>query len=71
MIREHIKSLPVKTSVDYLSSESTDKTMHCLFLTKYPELKEIIKYKFYLRYFNEYCNLKFERPQGATERLGV
>lgn len=81
MIKEHIRSFPYKTShyssksVHYLNPGLTVRTMHSLFIKKYPELKEKIKYEFYLKYFNENCNLKFGRPQvdvcGDCESLGV
>lgn len=80
-IKRHIESFPYKTShyatknIHYLDSKLNVKTMFELFIKKYPELDKIIKYEFYLKYFNENYSLRFGRPQvdvcSECERLGT
>ena len=80
-INEHIASFPKKTThygskdVVYLDARLTIKTMHGLFVKQYPELENIVKYEYYLKYFKENFALRFGRPQidvcSTCEALGV
>lgn len=80
-IKEHIECFPVKTAhysaktYYYLDANLNVKKIHNLFIKKYPELEKIVKYEFFLRYFNENYDLKFGRPQvdvcSECERLNV
>lgn len=80
-IKEHIQTFPVKVShyssktIRYLDASLNVKTMHSLFVEKYPELENLVKYEFYLKFFNENFNLKFGRPQvdvcSECERHGT
>ena len=49
--------------------------MHSLFLKKYPELGNKVKYEYYLKYFKENFQLRFGRPQvdvcSLCEELGT
>lgn len=79
-IKEHIESFPVKVShysskiIHYLDASLNVKKMHSLFVEKYPQLQDLVKYEFYLKYYNENYNLRFGRPQvdvcSECERLG-
>lgn len=66
-IRQHIESFPTKTShylgkpVEYLDPSLNKKTMHRLFLSKYPNEK--ISYEYFSNYFEENYRLPFGRPQ--------
>nr|CAI5850987.1 unnamed protein product [Callosobruchus analis] len=46
-----------------------------LFVNKYPELENLVKYEYYLKYFKENFNLKFRRPHvdvcSKCERHGT
>lgn len=59
----------------YLDAKLNVKVLFELFVKKYPELENIVKYEFFLKYFNENYSLKFGRPQGDVcsecERLGT
>ncbi|KAK9702452.1 hypothetical protein QE152_g29942 [Popillia japonica] len=74
-IKRHIESFPYKTShyatknIHYLDSKLNVKTMFELFIKKYPELDKIIKYEFYLKYFNENYSLRFGRPQDSRKKV--
>lgn len=78
-IKEHIESFPYKTShyssknMHYLNANLTVKTMHSLFLKKHPDLETMVKYEYYVKYFNENYCFKFGRPQvdvcSECERL--
>jgi hypothetical protein len=80
-IKEHIESFPLKTShysaktKHYLDATLNVKTMHNLFVKKCPDMQHLLKYEFYLKYFNENYALKFGRPQvdvcSECERLGA
>nr|CAH7725218.1 unnamed protein product [Callosobruchus chinensis] len=80
-IKEHIDAFRVKVShyssktISYLDAALDMKKMHNLFVNKHPELENIVKYEFYLEYFNENFNLKFGRPQvdvcSECERHGT
>lgn len=68
-IREHIESFPVKcvhyynkdTSSYYLDEKLNLKIMHTIYQQKYPDYP--VKYKFYLKYFQENFSLSFGRKQ--------
>lgn len=72
LIHNHIDSFPVKIAhylakdYHFLSSELTARKMYDLFIVKHPDTDTIIKYEFYVKYFNENFNLKFGRPQIDT-----
>ncbi|CAH1987208.1 unnamed protein product [Acanthoscelides obtectus] len=80
-IKEHIEAFPVKVShycsknIRYLDASLDVKKMHNLFIEKYPDLENFVKYEFYLKYFNEIFNLRFGRPQvdvcSECERYGT
>jgi hypothetical protein len=80
-IKEHIESFPLKTShysaktKHYLDATLNVKTMHNLFVKKFPDMQHLLKYEFYLKYFNENYALKFGRPPvdvcSECERLGA
>ncbi|CAG9814596.1 unnamed protein product [Phaedon cochleariae] len=66
-VREHINSFPLKEShysghkISYLSSDLNLKTMHKLYLEKYPDKK--VSYSSYRSFFAENFNYRFGRPQ--------
>lgn len=68
-VREHIESFPVKyvhyynkdASSYYLDEKLNVKIMHTLYKQKYPDHQ--VKYKFYLKYFQENFSLSFGRKQ--------
>lgn len=68
-ISEHISSFPKKEShytsvpVTYLEAGLTVRKMHELFLQKFPNLESIVKYEFYLKFFQNRFGYKFGRPQ--------
>lgn len=68
-ISGHITSFPKKEShyttvpVIYLEAGLTVRKMHELFLEKFPDLAEKVKYEFYLNFFKERFGYKFGRPQ--------
>nr|CAH7751890.1 unnamed protein product [Callosobruchus chinensis] len=68
-IKNHIESFPVKTShysnknYHYLDANLNVKIMHDLFIKKNPDLRGLVKYEFYLKYFNENYSLRFGRCQ--------
>lgn len=72
LIHEHIQSFPVKEShyssrlTKYLPSNLNAKTMHDLFLKKYPGLQGTVKYHFYWNYFRTNFSLGFGRPPQDT-----
>lgn len=80
-MKMHIDSFPYKTThygakdVKYLDSKLNVKVLFELFIKKHPELKNMVKYEFFLKYFNENYALKFGRPQvdvcSECERLGT
>ncbi|VEN61902.1 unnamed protein product [Callosobruchus maculatus] len=80
-IKKHIDAFPVKVShysskiIRYLDASLDVRKMHNLFVNKYPELENLVKYEFYLKYFKENFNLKFGRPQvdvcSECERHGT
>ncbi|KAG8245376.1 hypothetical protein J6590_107616, partial [Homalodisca vitripennis] len=55
----HYKAVPVT----YLDSTLTVQKMYELFLEKYPDLKNIIKYEYYLKHFRQNYGYHFGRPQ--------
>lgn len=67
IIHQHIESFPAKTThysgseIQYLDARLDVKQMHQLFKEKHPNVE--VKYKFYLRYFNENFRYRFGRPQ--------
>lgn len=69
-IKSHIGSFPVKEahytsrSYHYLSEKLNVKIMHQLFLEKFPGSD--VKYKFYLKIFQQHFSLSFGRPQIDT-----
>lgn len=79
LIRGHISSFPLKSShytgtiINYLSADLNLKTMHSLFLEKYPDSQ--VKYSFYYTFFKENFNYRFGRPQkdvcGTCEDLST
>lgn len=68
-INEHIDSFPKRTShysstpVTYLDATLNVKKMHELFIEKYPEYNNKIKYEYYLEYYNKNFGFRFGRPQ--------
>jgi hypothetical protein len=80
-VREHIESFPVKyvhyynkdASSYYLDEKLNVKIMHTLYEQKYPD--HPVKYKFYLKYFQENFSLSFGRKQidvcGLCEELQI
>uniref|UniRef100_A0A1B6EE39 DUF4371 domain-containing protein n=1 Tax=Clastoptera arizonana TaxID=38151 RepID=A0A1B6EE39_9HEMI len=68
-IHNHISSFPTKIThytsvpVHYLESDLSVTKMFTLFLEKYPDMKGIIKYEFYLKYFKDNFSYPFGRPQ--------
>ena len=80
-VKEHIDSFPKNQShyslktIFYLDPTLTVKAMHSLFLKKYPELRNKVKYEYYLKYFKENFQLRFGRPQvdvcSLCEELGT
>ena len=66
-VQEHIESFPVKhvhyynkdASSYYLDEKLNVKIMHTLYEQKYPDYP--VKYKFYLKYFQENFSLSFGR----------
>lgn len=82
IIKDHIESFPSKTShyssskvIQYLDSKLSVKAMYELLVKKWPDLKQTVKYEYYLKYFNENYSLRFGRPQvdvcSECERLGT
>lgn len=80
-IQQHIESFPYKIShysskeVHYLDSALNVKIMYNLFGKLHPNLKNTVKYEFYLKFFKENFALKFGRPQvdvcSQCEELGT
>ena len=80
-VQEHIESFPVKhvhyynkdASSYYLDEKLNVKFMHTLYEQKYPDYP--VKYKFYLKYFQENFSLSFSRKQidvcGLCEELKI
>ena len=78
-IDEHIRAFPLKEThyagkiMKYLDARLDVKTMHEMFLRKYPNLN--VKYDFYRKYFQENFGFSFGRPQidvcGKCEELGA
>lgn len=68
-VKEHIDSYPKKTShysstvVTYLDAGLTCTKMHEMLVEKHPELKDIIKYEYFLTYYKENYGYRFGRPQ--------
>lgn len=68
-IHEFINSIPVKqvhyASIlkKYLSADLNVKILYEGFIKQHPECIDIVKYKFFLKYFHENFNLSFGRPQ--------
>jgi hypothetical protein len=65
-----IESIPVREyhyagdkTKKYLSAQLNAKIMYSKFLNDHPECKENVKYKFFLKYFQQNFNLSFGRPQ--------
>lgn len=81
MVCNHIESFPIKSShysnriVKYLSERLNVKLMHKLFLEKYPDMVNEVKYNFYYKVYKERYGFSFGRPQIDTcvtcEELGV
>lgn len=69
LIHDHIQSLDVKEThyggrpKKYLDARLDVNKMHSLFLSKHPELENIVKYNFYYMYFKENFDYSFGRPQ--------
>ena len=69
-IDDHIKSFPTKKThyqsnvKEYLDEKLTVKVMFNLFREKHPD--STVKYKFFLKHFNENFGLSFGRPQVDT-----
>jgi len=67
-IHDHIMSFPTKEThyttkqKIYLDSKLNVKTMHALFIEKYPELESKIKHQFYWEYFKNNFSLSFGAP---------
>lgn len=68
-IREHIESFPkhiahyTSTPVTYLAADLNVKKMHELFIAIHPNLKQLVKYEYYLNYYKTNYNFRFGRPQ--------
>lgn len=68
-IDSHISEFPVKVSkykavqVSYLDSDLNVNKMHELFLEKYPDLANDVKYEYYLKHFRQNYGYRFGRPQ--------
>lgn len=68
-IDSHINEFPVKVSkykavqVSYLDSELNVNKMYELFLHKYPDLENDVKYEYYLKHFRQNYGYRFGRPQ--------
>ena len=77
LIDEHIRAFPLKEThyagkvMQYLDARLDVKTMHEMFLGKYPETN--VKYDFYRKYFQDNFGFSFGRPQidvcGKCEEL--
>lgn len=69
LIQEHISSFPTKIThytpmpVVYLDAELSVKKMYDLFVDKFPDLSNVVKYEFYLKYFKDNFSYSFGRPQ--------
>lgn len=68
-IHEHIDLFPkhishyTSTPVTYLDAQLNVAKMHELFIEKFSDLKNIVKYEFYLEYFKRNFGYAFGRPQ--------
>lgn len=68
-IHEHISSFPTKqahytsTPIIYLEAHLTIKKMHELFIVNNQNLVGVVKYEYYLKYFNDNFGYRFGRPQ--------
>lgn len=80
-IKMHIESFPLKISyysssrTTYLDARLNVKIMYNLFIKKYPQLENQVKYEYYLKYFKQNYDYRFGRPQidvcGICENLSV
>lgn len=80
-IKQHIEAFPLKTShysekvIRYLDGKFNVRIMHRFCVKKFPVMEPLVKYEFYLKYFNENYALRFGRPQvdvcSECERLGA
>lgn len=80
-LNEHIESFPKKTShysstsVTYLEAGLSVKKMHDMLIEKHPDLNTVIKYEYFLVYYNVNYGYRFGRPQvdvcSACEELGT
>lgn len=68
-IHDHILSFPTKeahytsTTVIYLEACLTVKKMYSFFIDNNPSLENVVKYEYYLKYFNDNYGYRFGRPQ--------
>ncbi|XP_046684222.1 uncharacterized protein LOC124370001 [Homalodisca vitripennis] len=68
-IDEHINSFPkysthyTKMPITYLDATLTVRKMHDMFLEKHEDLKNIVKYEYFLKYFRDNFGYRFGRPQ--------
>lgn len=68
-IDQHILSFPCKEShystklVKYLSADLNVQIMYNMFCEKFPNLKGVVKYDFYRKYYRENYDFRFGRPQ--------